>query len=73
MTHPSLEQRQKKLGTFKRLRHLELLIALVGIIVGQALLNDTSNVNRTVFNLLFFTVVIEIFALVGEPFVFVSK
>jgi drug/metabolite transporter (DMT)-like permease len=59
MTHPSLEQRQKKLGTFKRLRHLELLIALVGIIVGQALLNDTSNVNRTVFNLLFFTVVIS--------------
>ena len=50
---------QRKLGTFRRLRHLELLLALVGIILGQAILNDTSNINRTIFNLLFFTVVIS--------------
>lgn len=41
------------------MRHLELLIALIVIILGQAVLNDTSNVNRTIFNLLFFTVVIS--------------
>ena len=59
MNQDALDQTQAKQGTFRRLRHLELLIALVGIILGQAILNDTSNVNRTIFNLLFFTVVIS--------------
>jgi uncharacterized membrane protein (DUF2068 family) len=59
MNQPVSEPQAKKPGTFQRLRHLELLIALVGIIVGQAVLNDTSNVNRTIFNLLFFTVVVS--------------
>ena len=45
--------------TFQRLRHLELLLALIGIILGQALLNGDSNTNRTIFNLLFFAVVLS--------------
>jgi len=45
--------------TFQRLRHLELLLALIGIIVGQAILNDDSNTNRIIFNLLFFAVVLS--------------
>ncbi len=59
MNQDALDKQQRKLGTFRRLRHLELLLALVGIILGQAILNDNSNVNRTIFNLLFFTVVIS--------------
>lgn len=59
MNQDALDKQQPKLGTFRRLRHLELLLALVGIILGQAILNDNSNVNRTIFNLLFFTVVIS--------------
>jgi hypothetical protein len=59
MNQPLLDQTRKTFGTFRRLRHLELLIALIGIIVGQSILNDTSDVNRTIFNVLFFTVVIS--------------
>jgi len=55
---PSAQPRRKQ-GTFRRLRHLELLIALIGIILGQAVLNDSSNASRIIFNLLFFTVVIS--------------
>jgi len=59
MNQNASDRRPRKLGTFQRLRHLELLIALIGIIIGQAVLNDSSNINRTIFNLLFFTVVIS--------------
>lgn len=55
----SAESQREDQPVFVRLRHLELLATLVAIIVVQSFLSGGSAVQRVIFNVLFFAVVLS--------------